>query len=90
MQFLLGKNRIQARAVFLSFFSTCRSFFVKPGTKAPVPRLHFILLHRDQKYDHFIEILSTEATIRFSTQVNGKKKEKGGRDKRGKEGREKR
>ena len=38
----------------------------------------------------FIEILSTEATIRFSTQVNGKTKEKGGRDKRGKEGREKR
>lgn len=53
MQFLLGKNRIQERTVFLPFFSVCRSFFVKPGTKAPVSRLHFILLHRGQKYDHF-------------------------------------
>jgi len=53
MQFLLGKNLIQARTIFFPFFPICPSFFVKPGTKAPVSRLHFILLHRNQKYEHF-------------------------------------
>ena len=81
MQFLLRKNLIQARTIFLPFFSICPSFFVKPGTKAPVSRLHFILLHRDQSMIIFIEILSIEVTICFRTQVNGKKKERKWRDK---------
>lgn len=74
----LRQESYSERTVFLPFFSVCRSFFVKPGTKAPVSRLHFIFVAQgSESMIIFIEILSIEVTIRFSTQVNGKKKEKG-------------